>query len=134
MSRIRVLIVDDNPTFQEIMERLLLADARLAVVGRAATGRQALELARILYPDLIVMDLSMPEMDGLETTRYLSVRPEAPAVLIVTSRDDPEYHEAVKQAGAAGLVSKQNLDLTLLDEIRRVLPERSVPHAPVDDD
>ena len=105
---IRVLVVEDSPTVHQLLVSLLEADPEIRVVGEATNGRQAVELASQLHPDLITMDVVMPDMDGLEATRrIMAQRPTS--ILIVTAHiDSPELNiafEALK-AGALDIVAK----------------------------
>ena len=105
---IRVLVVEDSPTVRQLLVSLLEADSEICVVGEATNGRQAVELASQLHPDLITMDVVMPDMDGLEATRrIMAQRPTS--ILIVTAHiDSPELNiafEALK-AGALDIVAK----------------------------
>ncbi len=105
---IRVLVVEDSPTVRQLLVSLLEADPEIRVVGEATNGRQAVELASQLHPDLITMDVVMPDMDGLEATRrIMAQRPTS--ILIVTAHiDSPELNiafEALK-AGALDIVAK----------------------------
>lgn len=102
----RLLIVDDHELARTGLVNVLAGDASLKVVGEAATGREAIELCQQLLPDLVLMDIRMPDLDGLAATREIKAgRPET-IVLIVSMHEDPDYlFEAVK-AGAAGYVLK----------------------------
>src|SRR5437763_775006 len=97
MPTYRILIVDDSDTFRVAAEVLLASDERFEVVGRAASGREGLAEAVRLRPDLVLMDLSMSDMDGLEATLRLARLPDAPPVVIMTSHDQPEYREAAEK-------------------------------------
>jgi DNA-binding NarL/FixJ family response regulator len=104
----RILIADDHALFRDSLATLLSAQHH-EVVGQASTGRQAIELAARLKPDLILMDLGMPDLDGLEATRVLAADPKAPKIVILTGADDDEkLFEAIK-SGAQGYLLK-NLD------------------------
>ena len=102
----RVLLVDDDPLFLESAARLLAAEAGFTVVGRARSGRQAMDMAASLRPDLVLMDVEMPGMDGLETTRRLKARASAPRVLLVSIYDSEARRRAAAAAGADGYVGK----------------------------
>ena len=106
MKKIRVLIVDDHTLVRDGIRSLLALVADIEVVGEAANGREALERTRELAPDVVLMDLAMPIMGGLEATR--KIRKEFPGtkVLALTQYDDTEYVIPVIEAGARGFVTK----------------------------
>ena len=104
----RIVIADDHTLFRDSLATLLQAQQH-EVVGQASNGRQAIELAVRLKPDLVLMDLLMPELDGLEATRMLAARADAPKIVILTGTDDDDkLFEAIK-SGAQGYLLK-NLD------------------------
>ena len=100
---LRVLIVDDHPAFAESLRSLLSVDDRIEVVGWAENGEQAVELATSLEPDLIVMDLDMPIMNGVEATRVLS---KSALVLLLTGSDSASDIALARSAGAAAYLRK----------------------------
>ena len=120
----RVLIVDDHALFRESLRSLLSARG-IHVAGEAANGREALAQARLLKPDVVLMDLSMPEVDGLSATRTLVAElPQVKVVVLTASDDDANLFEAIK-AGAQGYILK-NLEadrfFTLLDGVAKGEP------------
>src|ERR671927_618558 len=120
----RVLIADDHPLFRDGLRSLLEAHG-IDVVGEASNGREAVEQARRWHPDVVLMDLSMPEMNGLAATRLLSAElPETRVVILTASEDDADLFEAIK-SGAQGYLFK-NLDsdefFRLLDGVARGEP------------
>jgi DNA-binding NarL/FixJ family response regulator len=116
MSSVRVLIADDEPLFADALEALLEADGRVQVVGRAADGREAIDLARELEPDLVLMDLSMPGVDGFDATREVTAD-GGPRVLVLTGSDDPADVARARTAGAAGYLTKDQIAETLVEAI-----------------
>ncbi|MEU3481333.1 response regulator [Streptomyces sp. NPDC033754] len=103
---IRVLLVDDQPLVRAGL-RVLMADSPdLVVVGEAGTGTDAVRLARDLRPDVVVMDVRMPGMDGIEATRLVTAGPGAPRVLVLTTFDDDEYVYGALRSGASGFLVK----------------------------
>ncbi len=119
---IRVLLADDQALVRGGFQMILSSQADIDVVGEAADGRQAVELARHLEPDVVLMDIRMPEQDGLEATRRLlaSVTPYPPRVLILTTWDRDEYvYEALK-AGASGFLLKDVRPEQLVEAVRTV--------------
>src|SRR5919201_781903 len=107
-STMRLVIADDHPLFRDGLRSLLEARG-LDVVGEARNGREAVEQARRLRPDVLLMDLTMPEMNGLTATRLLSAdQPDVKVVILTASEDDADLFEAIK-SGAQGYIFK-NLD------------------------
>ncbi|MDG3005721.1 response regulator [Paludisphaera mucosa] len=122
MSRTwRAVVVDDHPKLLEIVKRLLATIPGVEVVGEAVSGREAVEAVDRLRPDLVLMDMTMPDMDGLEATRRIVARPNAPAVVIMTVHDMPRYRDAALAAGARVFLSKS----LLADQLRRVIADLS---------
>ncbi|MFF1511500.1 response regulator [Streptomyces sp. NPDC058326] len=119
-DRVHVLLVDDQPLVRAGL-RVLMADSPdLAVVGEAGTGAEAVRLARDLRPDVIVMDVRMPGMDGIEATRIVTAGPGAPRVLILTTFDDDEYVYGALRSGASGFLVKDMALDDILAAIRVV--------------
>jgi DNA-binding NarL/FixJ family response regulator len=116
----RILLVDDSAEFLDSASHFLTADPRIEIVGRACSARVALEQVSLLKPDLVLMDLSMPEMNGLEATRRLKARPDSPRVVVLTLYDHPEYRAAAAAARADGFVAKSDLGNHLLPLINRL--------------
>jgi DNA-binding NarL/FixJ family response regulator len=125
----RVLVVDDSLVFLSAVEGLLRSAPGFRVAGRAYSGLGALEQAMSLEPDLILMDISMPGMDGLEAARLLARRPGAAPVVLMTVHEPDEYRDAAEAAGAAALLSKKHLGDQLLPLIGRLLGDRKGPGA-----
>jgi CheY-like chemotaxis protein len=118
MTPICALLVDDNGDFLDAAERLLGVTGTIAVVGRATSGREALEQVNRLHPDLVLMDWAMPGMSGLEATRHLKNRAEPPLVVLVTAHDAPRYRTAAREAGADGFVPKAEFHTQLVPLIQ----------------
>ena len=117
----RILIADDQALVRGGLRMILDAQPDLAVVGEAADGRGALEQARELTPDLVLMDVRMPELDGLETTRRLLGRDPTPKVIVLTTFDLDDYvYEAIR-AGASGFLLKSAPPHQLIAGIRTVM-------------
>lgn len=117
---IRVLVVDDHAILREGIRSLLERADDITVVGEAANGVQALAQVDALRPDIVLMDLAMPEMDGLEATRRLRQRHPQVKVLILTQHDNQEYIAPALQAGAAGYVLKRSGGREVITAIRQV--------------
>jgi DNA-binding NarL/FixJ family response regulator len=120
--RIRTLLVDDHATFLDELAHLLEEEREMDVVGRAASGEDAVEQATALRPDLVLMDLAMPGMGGLEATRRLKAEPDAPRVIMLSLHEHPMYRTAALDAGASGFVSKSKLGTALLPMIHSLFP------------
>ena len=106
MRRIKVLIVDDHTLVRSGIRSLLALVEGIEVVGEASDGKEALEKARQLAPDVVLMDLAMPVMGGLEATRRLRREFPRTQVLALTQYDDSEYVIPINEAGARGFVTK----------------------------
>lgn len=118
MTPIRVLLVDDQPLFREGVHTLLSLQPDLEVVGEAGTGEEALRLAARLRPDVILMDLQMPVLDGVEATRRLRLTQPDCRVIALTTFDDDEYVFEGLRAGAIGYLLKDTPSVKLLEAIR----------------
>ena len=117
---IRVLIADDQALVRGGFRLILEAQPDIEVVGEASDGREALELARNLAPDVVLMDIRMPELDGLETARRLLVNPDAPRVLVLTTFDLDEYVYEAMKSGVSGFLLKAVRPEQLADAVRVV--------------
>lgn len=116
---IRVLLVDDHALLRAGLKALLNAEDDIAVVGEASSGEEALDRASLLKPDVVVMDLSMPGIGGLEATRLMAQQGGA-RVLVLTMHPEDEYLLAVLEAGGSGYVRKTSADQDLIRAIRAV--------------
>lgn len=121
MRSFRVLIVDDSPVFLQAARSILMDVPGLEIIGWASSGAEALELAALTLPDLILTDLSMPEMDGIELTRRLIRTSVPPAVVIMTGHMQPAYRSAAMSAGVSGFVLKSDLNAKLPILLRRLI-------------
>jgi DNA-binding NarL/FixJ family response regulator len=125
ISPVRIIIADDHILVREGIQAMLESEPDLEVIGEAADGREALELCRELCPDLVLMDVRMPVMDGLEATRKIKRECPETSVLMVTTYESSDYlFEAIK-AGAAGYVLKNVSKPQLSNALRRVLSGES---------
>ena len=120
---IRILLVDDSLPFIESAGRFLSNELGVEVVGKAISGLDALAQVTKVAPDLVLMDVSMPGMDGLEATQQLKARPDAPTIIILTLYDTPKYRDAAKKAGADGFIPKADFGEKLVPLIQTLFPE-----------
>ncbi|MBN9619040.1 MAG: response regulator transcription factor [Actinobacteria bacterium] len=118
MSAIRVLLVDDQPMMRTGLRLILEAEPDLAVVGESPDGEAAVEDARALQPDVIVMDIRMPRLDGIEATRQILAAGSTARVLMLTTFDVDEHVVAALRAGASGFLVKDDAPTALVDAIR----------------
>jgi DNA-binding NarL/FixJ family response regulator len=116
----RLVLVDDNDLVREGLRDMLADEPDIEVVGEAADGREALVLCTHLQPDLVLMDVRMPNMDGLASTRELKRRHSKISVLMVTAHDDPDYLLEALKAGAAGYVLKDATQDEIIAAVRQV--------------
>jgi DNA-binding NarL/FixJ family response regulator len=123
---LRVLIADDHRLFAEALQAILATDERIEVVGQASDGGEAVELARELGPDLVLMDVSMPVLDGFEATREIRASSEDTRVLMLTGSNSRADVDRSRAAGASGYVTKDRIASELVATIVEVT-QRRVP-------
>jgi len=120
MDKIKVLLVDDHAIMRDGIKALLSIHDDIEIVGEASEGKEAIEIAQELMPDVVVMDIAMPGMDGLEATRRLTKTHPRIKVLVLTQYDNKEYILSIIKVGAAGYVPKKALGSELVSAIRAV--------------
>ena len=120
MKQISVLLADDHTVVRQGLRALLEAEGDIKIVGEAANGRQAVDLAKKMLPDVVLMDLAMPVLNGLEATRQVRKNIPSAKVLVLTSYDDDEYVQQIVKAGASGYLIKQTAANDLLEALRAV--------------
>jgi DNA-binding NarL/FixJ family response regulator len=120
VKRITVLLADDHTVVREGLRTLLEAEGDIEVVGEAATGREAVELARKLHPTVVVMDIAMPLLNGLEATRQIRKALPETRILILSAHSDDAYVDQVMELGAAGYLIKQTSARVLSQAVREV--------------
>ena len=120
MRAIRVLMVDDSLVFLQTARKLLMDEPGIEIVGAVPSAREALEQLAELQPDIVLMDLFMPEMNGLEATRRLKFEANPPRVVIVTMEDSLPFRTAAQADGADGFLSKRTLPAKLVPLIRQL--------------
>jgi len=114
---VRVLIADDHRLFAEALRAILGGDRRIDVVGLAASGDEAVQKAKELEPDVILMDIDMPGLNGFEATREILATQKNVGVLMVTGSDAPQDVDAARSAGAKGYVTKDRIAAELIGAI-----------------
>ena len=120
MDKIKILVVDDHAIMRDGIRALLGLHDDIEIVGEASEGNEAIEKAQELMPDVLIMDIAMPGMDGLEATRRMRKKSPKIKVLVLTQYDNKEYILSVIKAGAAGYVPKRALGSELVSAIRAV--------------
>src|SRR4051794_7565972 len=118
MEKITVILADDHTVVRQGLRALLAAEEDIEIVGEAENGREAVQMAKKLLPDVAVIDIAMPVLNGLEATRQITRAAPATKVLILSSYSDDEYVQQLTQAGAAGYLVKQTAANDLLKAIR----------------
>jgi DNA-binding NarL/FixJ family response regulator len=121
---LRVLIADDHRLFAEALEAILATDERVEVVGQASDGSEAVELARTLDPDVVLMDVSMPVLDGFEATREIRSAGESVRVLMLTGSNSRADVDRSREVGASGYVTKDRIASELVSAIVEVTRRR----------
>ena len=124
-----MVIVDDHRLFVDALALLLGHDERLDVIGTAGDGRSAIELAVAQHAEVAVIDVRMPEIDGLETARRLRKRSPATRVILVTGLDEPKLVDEAREAGAVALLTKGALHEELKEAILAAAPDDVTAHA-----
>lgn len=126
--KIRILIADDHPLLREAMRSAFEQQQDMEVVGEASDGQEAVDLSSQLKPDIIVMDIVMPKLSGIEATRQIRKSSPTTAVLILTAYDDDRYVIGLLEAGAAGYLLKSARGRDLVGAVRTVHAGESVLH------
>src|SRR5256885_16940667 len=116
--QISVLLADDHIVVRQGLRALLAAEDDIEIVGEADNGRQAVQLAKKLLPDVVVMDIAMPVLNGLEATRQITRAIPSTKVLVLSSYSDDEYVQQLTEAGPAGYLVQQKAATYLLKTIR----------------
>jgi len=128
MDKIRVLVADDHAIVREGTRRVIESESDIEVVGEASDGEEAVSQATRLQPDVAIIDIAMPKLNGIEATRQIKALLPATAVLILTAYDNDQYIFSLLEAGAAGYLLKNVRGSELVDAIRSVHSGESVLH------
>ncbi len=128
MSKIRVLIADDHAIVREGTRRFLEQEDDLDVIGEAADGEEAVRMTLSMKPDVVIMDIAMPNVDGIEATKRIKQQAPGTTVLILSAYDDDQFVFSLLEAGAAGYLLKSVRGNELIDAIRAVHAGESVLH------
>jgi len=119
-KQITVLLAEDHVVVREGLSSLLNVDGRFRILGEARTGRQAVEMAQVLRPEVVLMDIAMPVLNGLEATKQILATDPAAKVLILSAYSDDEYISRASAAGAIGFLEKQTSSEILIKAIHEV--------------
>jgi DNA-binding NarL/FixJ family response regulator len=111
---VRVLIVDDQEPFRAVAREVVEGAPGFEVVGEAATGEESVETARALVPDLVLMDVNLPGIDGAEATRRIRADNEGVRVLLLSTYEEQDYVSAAAECGAIGFMAKSSFDIESL--------------------
>ena len=128
MAKIKVLIADDHAVVREGTRRILEQEPDMQVVGEAGDGEEAVNLATNLKPDVAIVDIAMPKLDGIEATKRIKAAWPSINVLILSAYDDDQFIFSLLEAGAAGYLLKSIRSRELIDAIRAVYSGESVLH------
>lgn len=112
-QRLRTLIVDDSSLARETLSHFLEASDEYDLVGTGCDGQEGVELTAMLRPDLVLMDVRMPVLNGWDATGRIKLRPGAPVVVLVSTEDSAAYREAARRSGADGFVAKKDIGTEL---------------------
>jgi two-component system, NarL family, response regulator NreC len=120
MEKIRVFLVDDHTVVRQGLRRILESDDEIEIVGEAGDGRTAIDLVQKLRPHVVVMDVAMPELNGIEATRQIIKRVEGAKVLVLSMHGDDVYVRQALKAGARGYLLKDSEDLDLIKAVKAI--------------
>jgi CheY-like chemotaxis protein len=133
-NKISVLIVDDNPILRKGLKSVLSQDSNFDIIGEAANGLEAIDSVEKNHPDLVLMDLSMPKMDGITATKEIKKQWPETKILIFTISNSPEYLTATLNAGADGYATKDLSEKDFIQSIHKILDGRQGFHLGIEAD
>ena len=128
MSKIKILLVEDHIVVREGTRELIQHEDDMEVIGEAGDGEEAVVLAKQTHPDVIIMDVNMPKLNGIEATKQIKVILPSTAILILSAYDNDQYITALLEAGAAGYLLKNIKGKELIEAVRAVHAGESVLH------
>jgi DNA-binding NarL/FixJ family response regulator len=131
LSRVQVLLVEGNDDFLDGLTEWLSQRCELAIVGRAHSGPEAIDLTERLHPDLVLMDITMPDVSGFDAARMIKSPPDAPVVILMAFHDSHAARIAAAAAGADGFVAKSEITERLMPIIRGLIDLDAVQPEPV---
>jgi DNA-binding NarL/FixJ family response regulator len=120
-QKIRVVVADDHRLFAQALEAILASDDRIEVAGHAADGAEAVRLALAVDPDVVLMDIAMPVMDGFQATKQIRKQKPTACILMLTGSNSRTDVDRAREAGAAGYVTKDRIAAELIDAILEVV-------------
>lgn len=120
MAKLRVLLADDHTVVRQGLRKILESDDEIEIVGEAGDGRSAVEMVQRMRPHVVVMDVALPELNGIEATRQISKRVDGVRVLVLTMHSDDVYVRQSLKAGARGYLLKDSEDLDLIKAVKAV--------------
>jgi len=125
MKNARVLIVDDHEIFRRGLRALLEPSSEWQICGEAVDGLDAIEQCKSLQPDIVVLDVSMPRLNGLEAARLIVKQQPEPQIVIITQHDSPQIRSAALEAGAQAFITKSAVGSELVSALRNLIRDRS---------
>ncbi len=131
MRRVRVLLVEGNEDFLDGLTDWFSREGQLEIVGRAHSGREAIDLVERIRPDLVLMDVKMPDVSGFDAARKIKSPPDSPVVILMAFHDSHAAQIAAGAAGADGFVAKSEITEQLMPVLRGVIELDAVEHEPV---